>query len=264
MFYHGKFDYSFFLNVNIQVVTVWETTSGKAVAERRWFFWFVWFLVFFFVVVGWWCCAFSQTILICCCSRLLDHAVGSMGCYCDQSAASTKPQQLNSNGPARPGVLLTPARCGWPAGGRWKGAQAGLDFGLLNEESPSRNGFIYLLPRATTTTGSGKNSEDADKGWVLLTSHYPREREGAWRSERGQKHNQRGQIAVDRAKGCTKLYIFGCKILELYLNIYSFLKGSSYSPVRSIISYIKWGSGLNALCGWICDGILVIYIYTLV
>lgn len=34
-----------------------------------------------------------------------------------QTAASTEPQQLNSNATSWPRVLLTPAGCGWPAGG---------------------------------------------------------------------------------------------------------------------------------------------------
>lgn len=131
--------------------------------------------------------------------------------------------------PSWPGVLLTPARCEWPAGGRWKWAQPGLDFGPVNGESPLRNGFI-CLPRATTTIGSGKNSEDADKRWVLLAFHDPYEREGAQKSARGQKCDQRAQIAVYSTKGCTKFYMFDCKILGLYLSIYYFLKGSSYCP----------------------------------
>lgn len=131
----------------------------------------------------------------------------------------------------------------------WKWAQAGLDFGPMNEESPWRDGFICLLLRAATTIGSGKNSEDAEKKWALLTSHDPHERERAQKSERGQKCDQRAQIVVGNTKGCTKFYMFGCKILGLYLNIYHFLKGSSYAPVMSVIPCIKWGSGLNALRG---------------
>lgn len=33
-FVHGQFDYRFFLKVNLQVVIVWESVSGKAVAEK--------------------------------------------------------------------------------------------------------------------------------------------------------------------------------------------------------------------------------------
>lgn len=65
---------------------------------------------------------------------------------------------------------------------------------------------------------------------MLLTSHDLHEREGAQKSERGQKCDPRAQIDVYSIKDCTKFYAFDCKILGLYLNIYYFLKGSSYCP----------------------------------
>lgn len=84
----------------------------------------------------------------CCRKVLLAAALGCCEVMCyDGTAANTEPQQQNSKAPAWPGAVLTPARCGRTAAGRWKQAEAGLYFGLVNKEGPLRNGFTDLLPR---------------------------------------------------------------------------------------------------------------------
>lgn len=140
----------------------WETISGKAVAEK----------CFGGVLLLFVCCASSQTMLICCWGGLLDHAAGSMGYFYDQTAASTKPQQLNSNAPSWPGVLLTPARCGWPAGRGGNELKQGWTLALWMRKVPGEMDFFVCCWEQPPPLGVVRTARMLTRNeycWLLMT-----------------------------------------------------------------------------------------------